>query len=385
MKVLQQISLFLLLFSLTIQAQTYSGPADGSVPSGVIISTDNFQRVSVLPEPKERGIRNIYKNTDDQVIIPQRFTTSSETDNYYEDPSTSLNKVMYDTAMAVMLKSFQGLGETGSIPPDPYIAAGPTHVVAVVNSRFVIWDKEGNLVKQIDASNFYRPLYSLASPFDPKVLYDHFAKRWIMVWLHQSDSPQTGFFFVSVSDDSIPTGNWYNWALPSNQNGNTVVDNWGDYQGVGFDDKALYITSNQFSFGSSFQYVKLRIIPKDILYSNTTGILPWKDIWNIRYPSGGPNANVFNIRPSIMHDTDENYYLLHSPNYTSGNDFMALYKISNPLTNPVLSGSIVPVTLTYPAPNANQLGGSTILLEAGGSNMRSEPKFRQGYLWGFIM
>ena len=377
--------LFLITCTGTILvAQTYSGPAEGSVLSGVIVSTDDFLRVAPISEPKERGIRNVHKNLDDQTIVPPRFTNSNEGDNFTVDPSVLKQGTLYDTAMAVVLKSFNGLPETNSIPPDPYIAVGPTHVMATVNSSFAIWDKEGNLIKTINADLWYRPLYSLASAFDPKVLYDHFAKRWIMVWLHQNDNTMLSYYFVSVSDDSIPTGTWYSWALPSNLNGNTAVNNWGDYQGVGFDDKAIYLSSNQFSFGSPayFQYTKIRIIPKAQLYANTAGPAVWKDIWNIRYPTGGPASMVFNIRPSIMYSANNEYYLLHAPNFGSGQDFMALYKIKDVLTNPSLTGSIVPVTFSYPAPKADQLGGSTMLIEAGGSNIRNEPKYRDGYLWG---
>jgi hypothetical protein len=377
---------FIFLIALGIgftSAQNYSGPAEGSVASGNVTSTDNFQKLSVLPEPVERGIRNVYKTDDDKIVVPPRFTLSKEGTNHFDDPNVNENMKLSDTSMAVLLKSFNGMGETNSIPPDPYIAVGPTHVMATVNSRFAIWDKEGNLVKQIDAGLWYRGLFNLASPFDPKVLYDHFAKRWIMVWLDQDNATQLGTFYVSVSDDSIPTGTWYNWVLPSNKNGNTAVDNWGDYQGVGYDKNAIYITSNQFRFSpSNYQYVKIRIVPKAQLYNNTAGQVTWTDFWNIGYPAGGPGGNVFNIRPSITYDESDTYYLMHAPNYSAGSDFMALYKITNPLTNPVLTGTIVPVSFTYPAPNGNQLGGSTILVETGGSNIRNEPKVRNGFIWG---
>jgi hypothetical protein len=371
--------LCLLLVSYTV-AQTFNGPAEGNVSSGMVISTDNFSRATSLPQPVERGIRNVAK-PDYDISGLLRLTNTQEGDNYFTDPAVEAesNLLMYDTVSSVLLKTFSGMLQTNSIPPDPYMAVGPEHIMTVVNSNFSIWDKEGNLIKEINAGSWYRNLLSSASPFDPKVLYDHFDKRWIMVWLDQDDAAQRGIFFVSVSDDSIPTGTWYNWSLPSNQNGNTFVTNWGDYQGVGYDKNAIYITANQFSFGSSYQYVKIRIVPKADLYANNAGEVKWTDFWNIGYPAGNTLPyKVFNIRPTIMYDDNSDYYLLHSPNHSV--DYFALYKISNPTTNPVLTGSLVPVNYYNPAPNANQLGGGPRLLEAGGSNLRNEPKVRDGYI-----
>ena len=45
-------------------------------------------------------------------------------------------------------------------------------------------------------------------------MYDHFDKRWIMTWDSQNDALQRAYFLVAVSDDSIPLGTWYIWALP---------------------------------------------------------------------------------------------------------------------------------------------------------------------------
>ena len=58
---------------------------------------------------------------------------------------------------------------------------------------------------------------------------------------------------MSVSDDEDPNGIWFNWALPSNLNGSAPSENWGDYEGVGFNDRAVFITSNQFNFSGYYE------------------------------------------------------------------------------------------------------------------------------------
>ena len=375
------IVLFILLIVVQSSfSQTYQGPAQGSVASGVTVTTNSFLRTDYILDPKPKAVRNKIPYTQE----PQNYdfgTTNPPVElKYFEDSNTkSSSNPNPSIESPILLKSFQGIPQQSGIPPDPHIAVGPTHVVGIVNSRFTIWDKEGNIIKSIDAEAWFNTALSNNDCFDPKVLYDHFEKRWIMVWLQQNDANTTSNYLLSVSDDSIPTGTWYNWALPSNKNGNTTVNNWGDYQGVGFDKDAIYISSNQFTFATqpSFQYVKIRIIPKTQLYNNTASAVNWFDIWDITYVSNG--QRVFNIRPSISYESESSFNLLHIP--SGGGNFMVLYKIQNSISNPSLSGNNVFVTFTNNAPNANQLGGSTILLEGGGSACRNEPTYRNGFLY----
>jgi hypothetical protein len=368
--------ILLFLVSAFTFGQSYKGPAAGSVSSGVSVSTTSFSKAAPVIQPEEKKVRNIlrYKSEPQYVDFGQDIRVKETM--YFEDPA--IKKEPADINNSILIQEWSGIAQTNSIPPDPYVAVGPAHIIATVNSRFAIWDKEGNLINNISADTWFGTALPGVSSFDPKVLYDHFSKRWIMVWLHQNDNLKDSYYLVSVSDDSIPTGTWYNWALPSYRNGNDSTTYWGDYEGVGFDDKALYITSNQFQFEGSFQYVKIRIIPKSELYANTAGLLSWKDLWDIRYPTN--SGKVFNIRPSIPYTVSDTYYLLHSPG--GGGNFMTLYKITDPLGTPKLSGSNIPVAQSAEAPNADQLDGSTMLIEGGGNVLRQEITYRDGYVWG---
>ena len=111
-----------------------------------------------------------------------------------------------------------------------------------------------------------------------------------MTWDSEDDALQRAHFIIAVSDDSIPLGTWYTWALPANQNGNTVVSNWGDYPQTGFDKNAIYINSRQFAFSGSYQYNKIRIIKKSDIYNN-----PRRCIKLDRYLGYHRSASWFNI------------------------------------------------------------------------------------------
>ncbi len=375
--------LILLLF-LPVKSFTqslYQGPASGSVPSGVIINTNNFlSPFNNLPLPPtvRRPLRNKIKFEKYPSEMNKIQPSAPEGSNFKKDISVIDNMSGYTEP--VVVKNFQGFLDPGNyIPPDQYIAAGPTHIITVDNGRIRIFEKTGKLVKNFDADTWFAGTAPGVSVFDPKVSYDHFSNRWIMVWLHLDNINNRSYFLLSVSDDSIPTGIWYNWALPSNVNGSTPSNSWGDYQGVGFDDKAIYITANQFAFGGWFSGSRVRIVEKSQLYNNTAGQVVWTDFWDIRDP-GNLSNRTFGIRPAIHYSVSSDFYLMVTAPYNPGT-FMGLFKISNPVTKPVMTAVNIPVTQYSDPPGANQLGGSQTLIESGGDDFRNEPVFYNGNIY----
>lgn len=371
-----QLTVFIFLWCMTISfAQIFQGPANGSVSSGVVVNTNSFtdglkQGRTFNPKP----MKNIFT----QGFLPNpSFDTAplgGEGSNYTIDPTISNQQYEVSSGDFVLSNNFVGVPDQGYyIPPDPILAVGPTHIIAMVNSRFRIMTKAGVVEKTIEASSWYSSTLSGADPFDPKVIYDQFSKRWVMVWLHLGSS--TGYFLVSVSDDSIPTGVWHNYAFNSSLNGTTNAGNWGDYQGVGYDENAIYITSNQFTFSSAWNYVKLRIINKSELYASTPGVVNYKDLWDIK-TSGG--VGIFGLRPSRTMSPSSTYYLACRSPYVTGNYFL-LYKLTSPLTSPSLTVVEVPVAAYTDPPDAGQLGG-TQTIDGGASHLRNEPVFKNGIL-----
>ncbi|MDR3668404.1 MAG: FlgD immunoglobulin-like domain containing protein [Ignavibacteriaceae bacterium] len=356
--------------------QSYQGPAAGSVPFGVVQSTDSFLKSSGLSEPKE-----VIGNEEADGYHTPDFNVNNakpEGSNYIKGVD-QLNGVL--NSSSILLKSFNGMPMTNSIPPDPHSAAGPNYVVTTVNTQFAIFDKDGNKIKTIDGVNWVSLSDTNPSVVtDPKVIYDHFSNRFVLVWLTINTTTAKTYWVVSVSHDSTPLGTWYTWALPSNLNGTTDAKNYGDYEGLGYDKDCIYITGNMFSIsGGTFQYSKLRIIPKAQLYANNAGAVNWTDIWGITIP--GSSQSTFGLRPAIIYGSPSEYYLIYGSN-GSGSAF-SVFKLTNPLTNsPGLTGVNIPVTFYGTAPDVNQLGGSgSNLIDGGTSQIRNEPVFRDGFLW----
>ncbi len=354
---------------------TYQGPAVGNVASGVVLSTNNFPEAPINIEPQT--IRDRITESPHKEPFITSISGPVTPSIYVEDPlvkGMSSNGIGDNT---LLLKKFPGIPQTNSIPPDPIIAVGPNHVVACVNSRFSIWDKNGVLLKSIDADQWCS--YVLANPgaFDPQIIYDHFEGRWFMLWDNVNTTAQTAFFIIFISDDNDPLGTWYGYKLDARTNGNTVTSTWGDYPQIGFDDKAIYINSRQFYFTGGKLYDKIRILIKSELYAANGGPLSWKDLWGITIPGTSTFADV--VHPSIQYGISNEHYFIWAAR--SGGNFYGYYVLTNVLTNPTLTGRQIATAFYGQTPNANQLGGGSLLIETNGSHVKTAPIYRNGFLY----
>ena len=94
------------------------------------------------------------------------------------------------------------------IPPDTHTAAGPAHVVNVTNVVVRMHNKTtGASVFQSSLRNFFTAngfVGPVNATFDPKVLYDSFNNRWLIVTLEKTAADSALFVAVSATND--PTG-----------------------------------------------------------------------------------------------------------------------------------------------------------------------------------
>ncbi|MCH7771195.1 MAG: hypothetical protein IIA49_09290, partial [Bacteroidetes bacterium] len=371
--------LFFFLFSVIVFGQSYMGPDSGGVASGVIVTTDDFlfKPIGIEPPSSKRIIKLMENKT------PPMYYKGNKpvSDNYvYVEDKNARLPGGGDIGTSFELNSFHSHTMANLIPPDPHVAVGPNHVITMVNSRFHIYDKEGNLLKNIDATAWTRQVFPVQIAFDPQIIYDHYENRWFMLWDDQDDASQTGNFLIAYSDDSDPLGTWYMYALDATLNGGTPTDTWGDYPQIGYDDQAIYIMSRQFSFsGLGLLYNKIRILNKSELYASNAGPLTWIDLWDISQPSDS-NIKPDVIHPTISYDSGLNTAFFVWSNF-GGANFYILYVIEDPITNPVLIGIELPVPTYTQAPLANQLGGGDPGIETGGSRIRNAPILRDGKIY----
>jgi len=269
---------------------------------------------------------------------------------------------------------------TNSFPPDPHLAVGPNHVIAVVNSQIRIYDKEGNTLKNISAGAWFAPVSPNESG-DPQVIYDHFANRWFLLYMGLNMSSQQASNLIAYSDDENPIGDWYIYELDTKKHGTVNSNTLGDYPQVGFDEEAIYIMTRLFGFGGGLFGNKIRILDKSQLYASNGGRVDWTDIWNMHRPAAGSSGDGLDlIHPVYSYTAGSGAWFVWSA--YGGANYYSVFKILNPLSSsPRIRGKVVMISPGYGyTPPAGQLGGGTPL-ETNGSAMRVAPVLRDGLIY----
>ena len=248
--------------------------------------------------------------------------------------------------------NFAGIAATGWIPPDCTMATGPSHVVLSVNSTVAIYAKSGGApLLQRTLTVWFSNVIQGATIFDPKVLYDQHAGRWVLVAFAVASNPNRSAYLLSVSASSDPLGQWRNYSLNAMVDGNTATNNWADYPAVGVDSNALYITSNQFAFGGGFQYAKIRVIPKAGPYSG--GAATFFDFVRMRNSN---NSLAFTIQPCHTFGAPQVEYLVNSM-FPSGNS-LTIWRIAPSGASFSLTRTSVATAAYSLPPNAVQKGNN---------------------------
>ena len=312
------------------------------------------------------------------------------------------------------LVSVPGIDFTSHYPPDPVIAVGPQYVVTMVNSAFAIYDKNGNQVAS--AKSFDDWWASVADraefKFDPKLAYDPYAGRWLMLALAKTDVFRISSYLLSVSRDSNPLHSWCYLNLDATIDEETHTYNWADYPDLGFDSSdGIYITSNQYAFGKCqisgadcvddidcafgllkcqpniFQYPKVRILSKSELYDNANSCpssVHWTDISGpaLQNADGSPAVSV---RAAQMLTDADGEYLVN----TAGGNAVTLWSLSGSLTSRVTRVATVSIGAYSPPVAATQPGGVTGVDAGDGTlgnaiyqNGKLYTAFTDAYDWG---
>ncbi len=219
----------------------------------------------------------------------------------------------YDTNLAT--------AGTVLVPPDPHCAVGQNHIVVIGNVTIEWRPKEGTTaLPQYQASlkSFFSGLPGPpAGPgttlgtngFDPKVIYDQYANRYIVVALERTDAPNPteSRILIAVSKFENPNDGWWLFAVNSKMNIGGL-DRWADYPGIAVDDKALYITNNMFAFaagGSVYGGTRLWIVKKNPTFNG---------------PNNNIAVNVYNpfIDPLAVANTAQPAHMYGPPGTGSG-------------------------------------------------------------------
>lgn len=237
-----------------------------------------------------------------------------------------------------MERGFEGLSGSGT-PNDNHVAVNNEGVVmSVLNTNIRVFNDTGKLLKTWGLASFARnpnlnpegTLPMLDRPFDPRVLFDQEANRWIVVFmngtLHSNSATIVGF-----STSSDPLQPWNVYRLSGNPLNDTT---WSDYPIVALGSGDLFITLNQLKNNKGWQDGFVQSIIWQVnksdgfegrsLQKNLWHSLKFqgKSIWSICPAQGGlklyPDMYFLSVRPA---DTLNDSLFIHkiSGTQASGN------------------------------------------------------------------
>lgn len=144
------------------------------------------------------------------------------------------------------------------VPPDPELAVGPNHIVAVVNVSVAIHDKLGaTLFGPTVATNLFSQATCRSELYDPNVIYDEEADRWIIAYDKGATKAHGGYCLLA-SQSGDPTGNWFEYFFPFNDE-----SAWMDFPHAAVGDTHIYMGANLFEYDRSYEFVEGRIYAFD--------------------------------------------------------------------------------------------------------------------------
>ena len=262
-------------------------------------------------------------------------------------------------------------GGGGNVPPDPELAVGPNHVIAVVNVAFEIYDKNGNsLAGPTTFSSFMAENPSCSGVFDPNAIYDEEADRFIL----GIDADGIGYC-AAVSQTGDPTGAWYVYFFPTGSS-------FFDYPHAGVGRDAIYMGANIFNciIFCSFSESRVWAFDKQAMYNGQSA----------SYVSQGLPVSEDTPQPLHLHGYNQGTWPNSGPHYffTETDYNGATYSVwswndpfgANSLTieNTVNLASYTGVSAGLPIDVPQ--GGSTAKIQA--NDFRPQDfEYRNGYGW----
>lgn len=167
---------------------------------------------------------------------------------------------------------FAALGDSnGAIPPDTHGAAGPSHLMVTLNTQVRYQNKTGGVLGTLPLNVFWNAVNGGSGAFDPRVVFDQLAGRWVTVACDDAQSASAGVL-VGVSRNSDPTGIWDLFKI------STGGGLWADYPTLGFNKNWVAVQVNVFDMGNAFVESRVYAISRVPFFGGPPATLSYRTI-----------------------------------------------------------------------------------------------------------
>jgi hypothetical protein len=368
----------IILFTLSAAAQggtpkILTAPLAGKVVLRDVSDKYNAQVISLeAPEPDGEGEQAAFREL--KARVEQQFPHRR----------TGVNKNAKTTAvpMPVIVRAFVPDSLTG-VPPDNYMAVNNgIDGVNVMNSNIsTVNTLTGEIITRKSLASFSSSV-GLNNPigqnihyrYDPKVIYDSEADRFICVMLNGVN--QNNWIVFGFSQTKDPTGAWVFYKVYGNYANDTT---WFDYPTIAITHDEFFLTGNKLIYNGSFQegFRKSVIyqVRKSDGYAGAANL--GYRIWDSVNYGGKPVRNIFPVKGGGSVKGPEQYFL-SLRNMDATNDSIFLMKIADTIGAPGNSVMVTPLksNLIYGFPPNGRQPNTNIKLQT--NDARILGAYREG-------
>jgi len=231
-----------------------------SLPNPAVMHTGNSQRAAAVGTVEVRRLpQTVVEDEGDEPDAPM------PTPDNLPVPIEAIRHVVTEPAAdnviyapAVTMQSFPAVDDDNTaIPPDTNGAAGPAHLITVLNSALRIQDRSGGVLQTVSIRTFFDSVHNFGRVFDPHVTFDPHANRWLICAItdqHTSTTaPRTGSALVlAVSKTNNPLLAWDLYRF----DGPDAV--WLDFPQLGYDDDSIVVSVNVYAL-SDDKFVRANV------------------------------------------------------------------------------------------------------------------------------
>jgi hypothetical protein len=261
----------------------------------------------------------------------------------------------------------------GYVPPDSMGDVGTNQIVVCVNGRIRSFNKNGVADGALNTTtdNFFSSVLGGSSTSDPRVRFDRLSGRWFITMI-TVNTPNFVLVAVSSGPTITSTSSFTFFSFKAD------ASNFGDYDTLGVDAKALYVGVNVFK-GNTFVNTTGFVVNKSNLLNGTLTVTTFA---NLITSSGHPPQTHGPFTPHGVNNDDPaatQGYFIGVDAGTFGT--LVVRRISNPGGTPSISGNLL---ITVPA-TGNPLGGVPALGSSLGLDDLDDRLFatrmHKGTLW----
>lgn len=329
-----------------------------------LVSTEDYSRLMEISDKTFANLNQSESSFNNDK--PVQVSVVTEVANPHEPPvfDPRLREDPWgDYGIEPRSGGFLGIVNTGWTPPDPHVAVGPNHFVAMTNGAIAGFNKDGTKTFQYlieGSTGFWGSLNAGGFVFDPEAIYDPHSGQFFAMACERTGGQS--YFLVAVTTSGNPNGTWHKYRF----NVSGLVTGDIDSPNIAVDKDVVYLSADM--YGSGTRYFIMNMKKSDLLAGNSNPLFKTMTI-NSTIAWGFP----------ITWDTNTPAQYMIQHHTSSNNTTVTLHAIQDPLGSPTR----VTYSLTVPSyspPEDPPQQGTSVKIETFDARFWS-CVYRDGSLW----